>query len=913
MGMNSTSRPICLQCGAPLPANAPAGLCPRCLMAVNLATQTVLTGDDASSSGVPQVPPPAPEEIARFFPGLEVLECLGRGGMGVVYKARQRSLNRLVALKILAPERKRDAAFARRFAVEAETLAKLNHPGIVAIHDFGQAEGLFFLVMEFVDGMNLGHLLRAGKLAPKEALAIVPRICDALQYAHDRGIVHRDIKPENILLGREGQVKVADFGIAKLAGAGAMSASDVPPPGGSDAGTPGLQDSALTEPGKVIGTPPYMAPEQREHPLEVDHRADIYSLGVVLYQMLTGELPAGRFEPPSRKVQLDVRIDEIVVRALERNPELRYQQASVLKTQVETIAGTLIPAAADAPAAPPPDAPGGTVRGRFPSSEHLTTPEGGVRPRQGVGEQSTAGASDTRGGGPDEPQAVPATPRFSRAAIAGAAWALLFLLAVPFLFDVPPWVLLLALPLGLAPLGTTILGWSAVRQIRRSEGWLHGMPLALLDGLFFPLLALGAALGILWLSVADGIHPLLRIRTPSLAMNLLVGIPWVASGVPLCIWLARRAWRAVNEGRGVAPSGRPRPAIPRPRRAALVRLLLPAVPLVGGWLYGVHAAYRGHQGVALPDPLRVADIERILAREVHTRLREAGFEADSVFVKLVPRGYGRGECLINDLKQFEGPRPTEPGITRTFIQSHGGGALRHEGRGLWTFAGSGALQRLRFHIDASAATEAEPSRPRPEVRSVAAGSMRFGPDTEVALHDIDDSRGGELLDLDAGKTLDLDREFEQWPRARQAQWLKDNGVDLMADHVGQWGLLTPQGNAIRLVPVTNASWDGFGVEPFERELSRTDPGVEKLTRGDVTVYLLGTNATPPLTFAFQTDHGARGLLQIMAFTRQPDSVRLRFKRALSPGRPAPPPPAPPPSPPSASTRNLSMAPVEVAR
>ena len=132
--------------------------------------------------------------------------------------------------------------------------------------------------MEFVDGVNLRRLLDTGKLAPEEALAIVPQICEALQYAHDHGVVHRDIKPENILLDKEGQVKIADFGMAKLVGREA-------------------KDLTLTGAGQVMGTPQYMAPEQIEHPQEVDHRADIYSLGVVFYQMLTGELPHRPLRP----------------------------------------------------------------------------------------------------------------------------------------------------------------------------------------------------------------------------------------------------------------------------------------------------------------------------------------------------------------------------------------------------------------------------------------------------------------------------------------------------------------------------------------------------------------------------------------------------------------------------------------
>jgi serine/threonine protein kinase len=159
------------------------------------------------------------EEIARQFPQLEILECLGRGGMGVVYKARQPRLNRFVALKILAREKEKDPRFAERFTREAQSLARLNHPNIVTVYDFGETNGLFYLLMEFVDGMSLRQLLETRKLAPEEALTIVPPICEALEYAHHLGIVHRDIKPENILLDKQGRVKIADYGIAKLLGA----------------------------------------------------------------------------------------------------------------------------------------------------------------------------------------------------------------------------------------------------------------------------------------------------------------------------------------------------------------------------------------------------------------------------------------------------------------------------------------------------------------------------------------------------------------------------------------------------------------------------------------------------------------------------------------------------------------------
>ncbi|HWI59354.1 MAG TPA: serine/threonine-protein kinase, partial [Bacillota bacterium] len=318
---------ICQTCQQPIAPDTPMGLCPQCLVKSGFPSGVeTATGSGARTAFVP----PSVEELARLFPQLEILRLLGKGGMGAVYKARQKPLHRLVALKILPPGIGADSAFAERFTREAQALAQLNHPGIVTLYEFGQVQGMHFFLMEFVDGVNLGQALAKGGISPREALSIVPQICDALQFAHDQGIVHRDIKPENILLDRRGRVKVADFGLAILAGAGTEPA----PGAGSLGGT-----TTLTETGKVVGTPRYMSPEQLERPGEVDRRADIYALGVVFYQMLTGELPGKNLEPPSRKVRLDVRLDAVVLRALAQKPELRFQQASELKTCVERIAG----------------------------------------------------------------------------------------------------------------------------------------------------------------------------------------------------------------------------------------------------------------------------------------------------------------------------------------------------------------------------------------------------------------------------------------------------------------------------------------------------------------------------------------------------------------------------------------------
>lgn len=306
----------CPQCGAPLPAGALAGLCPACLLKQGAAADT------APPSGAAPFTPPSVAELAKLFPQLEILELIGQGGMGAVYKARQPALDRFVALKVLPPQAAPGVNFAERFNREARALAKLSHPNIVGVYDFGQAGALHYFIMEFVDGANLRQLIRSGRLAPREALAVVPQICDALQFAHDEGVVHRDIKPENILVDRRGRVKITDFGLAKILGIETGS-------------------SRLTREGQVMGTPHYMAPEQVEHPQMVDHRADIYSLGVVFYEMLTGELPLGKFPMPSQKVQVDVRLDEVVLHALEKEPERRYQQASQVKTAVEMITLTV--------------------------------------------------------------------------------------------------------------------------------------------------------------------------------------------------------------------------------------------------------------------------------------------------------------------------------------------------------------------------------------------------------------------------------------------------------------------------------------------------------------------------------------------------------------------------------------------
>jgi predicted Ser/Thr protein kinase len=326
-----TDEKQCPKCGGTIPADAPAGECPACLLAAGLES-----GGGAGAMGPPQVDD---EELAGLFPNLEIEARIGQGGMGVVYRARQKSLNRVVALKLLPRAIGADPLFAERFTREAQALAMLNHPNIVTVYEAGQVEGLCYLVMEFVDGVNLRQAEKSGSMTPKEALAIVPQVCDALQYAHDHGVVHRDIKPENILLDQRGTVKIADFGLAKLL----AREGDASP--------------TLTSAGQVMGTLHYLAPEQIQTPKDVDHRADIYSLGVVFYEMLTGQLPLGRFAKPSEKVQVDVRLDEVVLRTLEVEPERRYQQAGEVKTGVLSIDPDTASSARPAPKATPAAAP----------------------------------------------------------------------------------------------------------------------------------------------------------------------------------------------------------------------------------------------------------------------------------------------------------------------------------------------------------------------------------------------------------------------------------------------------------------------------------------------------------------------------------------------------------------------------
>jgi serine/threonine protein kinase len=261
----------------------------------------------------------SPESIAalnRCFPQLQIRRAVGRGGMGTIYQARQVSLDRDVALKVIDRSIGSNTSFLERFEQEAKALAKLNHPNIVAVYDYGRTvDGLAYFMMEYVHGLNLREAMQSMPMDVPSAIDTVRSLADALQYAHSKGIIHRDIKPENVLLSDDGQVKLADFGIAKM-----MRQGD---------------GRRITATQQVLGTFHYLAPEQLESPDEVDHRVDIYALGVIMYELMTGRIPAGNFEPPSHiNPQVDPSMDSVIMRALQRRPALRYQSVEELKAAI---------------------------------------------------------------------------------------------------------------------------------------------------------------------------------------------------------------------------------------------------------------------------------------------------------------------------------------------------------------------------------------------------------------------------------------------------------------------------------------------------------------------------------------------------------------------------------------------------
>jgi serine/threonine protein kinase len=337
---------LCPECGAELPADAPQGLCPQCLLLRGLGDDSGPSQDLADDRTLPprniKMNGTAPGTQVRYFGDYEILEEISRGGMGVVYKARQVSLDRIVALKMILAGHLASESDVERFYIEARAAANLQHPNIVAIHEVGQHEGRHYFSMDYVEGRSLASLVDAGPLTASKAAAYLKTIAEAIHYAHQHGILHRDLKPSNILIDSFDQPRVTDFGIAKRLGA-----RDVP----SAVATGPVTPPSLTAAGQVLGTPSYMPPEQVDgDPARIGPASDVYSLGAVLYELLTGRPPFRanslrdtllqviQSEPlPPRRLNRRVppELERICLTCLRKEPNQRYASASALAEDLE--------------------------------------------------------------------------------------------------------------------------------------------------------------------------------------------------------------------------------------------------------------------------------------------------------------------------------------------------------------------------------------------------------------------------------------------------------------------------------------------------------------------------------------------------------------------------------------------------
>lgn len=279
--------------------------------------------DSPLPAGVPyfgsEFVPPTFEELQERFPHLEILSFVGHGGMGTYYRARQPKLDRFAAVKILPVNPGTDAELIANFKKEAKAMARLNHPNIIGIYEFMETESTLYLVMEYVEGDIFERLINTRSFDLNEICAIITQVCSALHHAHENGVIHRDLRPGNTMLDQSGLVKVGDFGLARLMGEE-------------------LFRRKMTETNLAMGTMDYVAPEQLEAGHPVDHRADIYSVGMMIYKLLTRILPRGSFVAPSKLVSnLDPRIDDLVIRCLQRDPANRYQHIAELWTEVDRL------------------------------------------------------------------------------------------------------------------------------------------------------------------------------------------------------------------------------------------------------------------------------------------------------------------------------------------------------------------------------------------------------------------------------------------------------------------------------------------------------------------------------------------------------------------------------------------------
>ncbi|GAA5481413.1 serine/threonine-protein kinase PknD [Haloferula sargassicola] len=699
------------------------GLCPECLLAAGFSASPEIGGAGSF------VPPP-PEELAPGFPDLEILELLGRGGMGAVYKARQRRLDRLVALKILPPGLGDDPSFSSRFEREARALAKLQHPNIVTLFEFGESGGQFYFLMEYVEGATLRQLLKNGGLPPREALAIVAQVCDALQFAHDHGIVHRDIKPENILIASKGGVKIADFGVVRIV---TGESGEVP------AAPPGVQDPGQTEVGKVIGTPSYMAPEQKEHPSDVDHRADVYALGVVFYEMLTGELPGQPIEVPSGKIGIDVRLDEVVLRALEREPARRYQEVREMRTSVETIAAT---------------------------------PENGA-----------AAGGAAKGGD-----------------------------------DFTPQVML--------PVGGAILASSLIAALLFATGFLTAALAVFVSGLTFAMV-FGATRMLREPRQAGDSTGSSRVTGRRLLAWTAACLLVAALGVGIGFWIAQ-----------------------------------------GGEFRRRFGTMHHPVRAAVSDPAKFAtavEVEAALRDAITARMRDAGYEPESVSVYVTP-DLEEAECRLGRVSK--GGLFSDPWNGSFELEPQGGNTWRVEGRG--------ELGALKFSVSVPPAGRGD-ARPEPgntEAR------IRFSAEKQLLLVDIHKGDQFQLLNLNTGEFEPLPAGFSKKSDQEQKQWVTESDTDLMLNLIGdQWGLFTIESKAVELVKVDDTLWRQEAIDAGEIARLLNSPPMASKSLSGFRAYLLGSDPELPMTFLYRTAAGTAGLLQITEFRKSPRAAKVLVKIA----------------------------------
>ncbi len=336
--MKNTAHRFCPKCGTAIAPGSLQGLCPNCLALVAFGSdpgseQTVITPAHGLPSDTTAMVQPAAKPLITsnlpYFGDYELLEEVARGGMGVVYKARQKSLNRIVAVKMILGGQFTTEADVKRFRTEAEAAANLKHPNIVAIHETGEHEGKHYFSMDYVEGKNLAQVIGGEPLPAQKAATLLKTIAEAVHYAHQRGTLHRDLKPHNVMVDTDGQPHITDFGLAKLL----------------------EQQSDLTHTGTVMGSPSYMPPEQASGRLgEIGPASDVYSLGAILYQMLTGKAPflgatavntlraviEQEPVPPSKlNAKAPNDLETICLKCLEKKPERRYASARDLAEELD--------------------------------------------------------------------------------------------------------------------------------------------------------------------------------------------------------------------------------------------------------------------------------------------------------------------------------------------------------------------------------------------------------------------------------------------------------------------------------------------------------------------------------------------------------------------------------------------------